>query len=255
MRMDKLTTKFQFPQKKKQMNGGNPMISTRILGILACCVVLLWTGADLSAEGTGTWTLDKALNRIDEGTRNFRDGSGKVEARHVEAGKDSVATGSGMIYLDSRGKMRIEIADPSKNVILCTDKEQQIFKPESSTVEIYKLNDHPEQLAPYAMLGFLTTGTDLQEPFLMTLIEETTENDRKVLLLELVPRADNVRNKISRIRLWIDQGSWLPVRQTIFHTVADTYLDVTYSGFATNTGLDPDLFKDNWPKGTVKVKK
>ncbi len=231
------------------------MMRTRTLAILACCAILILTAADASAAGTGTWTLDKALKRIDEGTKPFRNGSGKVEAEHVEAGKDSAATGSGTVYFDSGGKMRVEIADPTKNIILCTNKEQQIFKPESSTVEIYKLNDHPEQLAQYAMLGFVTTGTDLQEDFLLTLLEETTMGDRKVLLLELTPKVDAVRNKISKIRLWIDEGSWLPVRQKIFHTVADTYLDVTYSSFATNVDLDADLFKDKWPKGTVKVKK
>jgi len=231
------------------------MMRTGIPGILAACVILLFTAAGASAADKGTWTLEKALKQIDEGTKKFRDGSGDVKAEHVEAGKDSAATGSGKVYFDSSGKMRVEIADPSKNIILCADKELQIFKPESSTVEIYKLNDHPERLAQYAMLGFVTTGTDLQELFLLTLLEEETVDDRKVLLLELTPKADEVRNKISRIRLWIDEGSWLPVRQKIFHTVADTYLDVSYSGFVTNAGLEADLFKAKWPKGTVKVKK
>ncbi len=231
------------------------MMRTRLLGILACCAILIWTAADASAAGTGTWTLDKALQRIDEAAKQFRNGSGKVKVKHVEAGKDSAATGSGTVYFDSRGKMRVEIAEPSKNIILCTNKELQIFKPESSTVEIYKLKDHPERLEQYPLLGFVTTGTELQERFLMTLLEEATVDDRKVLLLEMTPRADEVRHKISRIRIWIDEGSWLPVRQKIFHTVADTYLDVTYSGFATNVSLDADLFKDDWPKGTVKVKK
>ena len=227
----------------------------RTLEILLFSALLVWTAADASAAGTGTWNLEKALERIDEALKQFRNGSGDVDVKHVEAGKDSVATGSGKIFFDSKGTMRVEIADPTNNVILCTEKELQIYKPESSTVEVYKLSDHPERLEQYPLLGFATSGTDLQERFLMTLIEEATLEDRKVLLLEMTPRADEVRSRISRIRMWIDEGSWLPVRQKIFHAVADTYLEVDYSGFATNVSLDTDLFKDKWPKGTVKVKK
>ena len=54
--------------------------------------------------------FDKALKRIDEAAKQFRNGSGKVEVKHVEAGKDSAATGSGTVYFDSGGKMRVEIA-------------------------------------------------------------------------------------------------------------------------------------------------
>ena len=80
-------------------------------------------------------------------------------------------------------------------------------------------------------------------------------NDRKVLQLEVTPKALEVRASVSKIQIWVDEGTWLPVRQKFFHSQSDTYLDIAYIGFSSNTGLDSDLFKPHWPKGTKKVKR
>ncbi len=54
---------------------------------------------------------------------------------------------------------------------------------------------------------------------------------------------------------WIDQASWLPVRQVITHTPTGQSVTATYSGTARNLKLNPDLFRDKWPKGTKKVRR
>ncbi len=89
----------------------------------------------------------------------------------------------------------------------------------------------------------------------MSLLEESSLDDNKVLVLELTPRSDSTRRDISKIQLWINQANWLPIQQKIFHSNADTHLTVRYNNVARNDSLDKDLFKPNWPKGTEKIKR
>jgi outer membrane lipoprotein-sorting protein len=75
----------------------------------------------------------------------------------------------------------------------------------------------------------------------------------RTLLLELTPERDAERETIAKIRLWIDQGSWMPRRQE-FSAADRTVTTVDYTAVARNLRLNPDLFKDSWPRGTKKVK-
>ncbi len=222
---------------------------------LAACGALTLAMPVVTSADDAMWNLPRVLERIDDAVKSFDDGTANVSIEHVIAGKDTPTTGSGKIYFRSDGRMRVEVEFPKPRTILCTDKDLYLFRPAELIVETYKLKDHPERLEQYPMLGFITTGTDLEKDYLVTLLQEEMVNDRKVLQLEVTPKAMAVRANISRIQIWIDEGTWLPVRQKIFHSQSETYLDITYAGFSSNTGLDSDLFKPRWPKGTKKIKR
>jgi outer membrane lipoprotein-sorting protein len=79
--------------------------------------------------------------------------------------------------------------------------------------------------------------------------------DRRVIALELTPKDDEVRQTVGKVQLWIDQASWLPVRQVIDHTSNGETLTVNYANTSRNIKLNNKLFDDDWPKGTQKIKK
>ncbi len=39
---------------------------------------------------------------------------------------------------------------------------------------------------------------------------------KKVYLLELTPKSDEVKHQITKIQMWIDSASWLPIAAEIF---------------------------------------
>jgi hypothetical protein len=46
----------------------------------------------------------------------------------------------------------------------------------------------------------------------------------------------------------------MPAQQVIVQAAGGATLTLDYSGIARNLALNSDLFSDNWPKGTQKVK-
>jgi outer membrane lipoprotein-sorting protein len=104
------------------------------------------------------------------------------------------------------------------------------------------------------LLGFEPSGSALKKDFLITLIEESSLEGSEVALLELTPTRDDLRAALSKIQLWIDQSTYLPIQQRMFHGAADTHLTVRYRDVSRDDKLDQAKFKPNWPKGTTKVK-
>jgi outer membrane lipoprotein-sorting protein len=88
---------------------------------------------------------------------------------------------------------------------------------------------------------------------LLTSLGEEAIGESRTLGIEMTPKKEKIRETVGKVRLWIDQASWMPSRQEITDTHAGNTLVVTYTHMARNLKLNPDLFKAKWPRGTKKV--
>ena len=52
----------------------------------------------------------------------------------------------------------------------------------------------------------------------MKLTGEEQLDGRRTYVLELTPKSDDVRKKITKIQMWIDSSSWLPVQQKFYES-------------------------------------
>ncbi len=77
---------------------------------------------------------------------------------------------------------------------------------------------------------------------------------RQVVKLELTPKSDEARKQVSKIHIWIDESTWLPVQQQLFETGSGDYLIIRYTNVVRNPKLSDNEFKQHWPKGVTHVK-
>jgi len=202
------------------------------------------------------WTLDSALVQIDRQAQNFNTALADVETKWQAAGQDRPhRTSTGRIYVNKEGVLRFNVSTPDERTVLVTKSEVQEYDPVRALVDRYSLSKHKTRLEPYARLGFTTTGKDLRDDYLVTLLGEDSVNGRRLVGLELTPKKERAREVVARLQLWIDQASWMPVKQVIVHVASGETLTVTYYGMARNLKLNPDLFKAKWPKGTQQLKR
>ena len=202
------------------------------------------------------WTLDYALAQIDRQAQDFKTALADVEAQWQAAGADKPhRTATGRMYINKEGVLRFNVSTPDKHTLLVTKSEVQDYNPVRALVDRYSLSKHKGRLEPYARLGFTTTGKDLRDDYLVTLLGEDYMNGRRIVGLELTPKKERAREVVARLQLWIDQASWMPVKQVIVHVASGETLTVTYVGMARNLKLNPELFKAKWPKGTQQLKR
>jgi outer membrane lipoprotein-sorting protein len=151
-------------------------------------------------------------------------------------------------------KMLLEMKQPNARTILRTGDNLFVYTPGLNRVEEYNLAQHRSLVDQYLLLGFGENGKDLQKSYLITLLGEPLLEDRKTIELELTPRSDEARNQISKIQIWFDESSWLPVQQQFNETGSGDYFVIRYSKVVRNPDLGDAHFKPHWPKGTEKVR-
>jgi len=204
-------------------------------------------------QGHGPWTLEGTLRQLDEAAKGFHSLSAEVERTKVTVVVNDRSTTNGTILV--RGdKMLLEMKPPDARTILRSGDNLSVYTPGLKRVEEYNIGKNRVLIDQFLMLGFGTSGKDLEKHYLVTLQGEPSLDDKKTVELELTPKSAEVRNQFSKIQIWIDESSWLPVQQQLFETGSGDYSIIRYTKIVRNPGIDENKFKAHWPKGTEKIK-
>jgi outer membrane lipoprotein-sorting protein len=208
----------------------------------------------LAAQTTANWTLDGVLAMLDKSAQDFHTLTADIEHIKYTAVVKDTSTETGQIFVRRDDKMRIDFQKPDPRTILRNGDSLYIFTPKINRVEEYNIGKHRAFADQYLALGFGTKGETLKKNYVVTLIGEEEFDSRKTVVLELTPKSDQARSQISRIRMWIDEASWLPVQQKFFETSSDDYFLSHYTRVMKNLKIGDAKFKPDWPK-SVKVEK
>lgn len=204
-------------------------------------------------QNHGSWTVNSVLREMDSGARDFRSLTADVERTKVTVVVNDKSTEIGTLHV--RGdKMLLEMNAPDARTILRSGDSLFLYNPGLKRVEEYNLGKNRAMVDEFLLLGFGTEGRNLERSYVVTLLGEPSLDDRKTVELELVPKSDSVRKQISRVDLWLDPASWLPVQQEFFETGSGDYSIVRYYHVVKNANIPDSDFKPHWPKGTEKVK-
>ncbi len=218
-----------------------------LLGALALC-----SQAALADMPKIDWTLEDAIKQIDQQAENFESAMARVAI--VAKGPDGAVTNTiaGDGFINEDGDMRYN-QDGGNRIVVVDRKTVSDYDKTAGTVTEYSLSKHKNRLEPYYRFGFSVPVREMQDRYLFTILGEEAVGEMRALVFELTPSEDDERAVIAKIRLWIDQGSWMPRRQE-FSLADRSITTVDYTAVARNLRLNPDLFKDTWPRGTKKVK-
>lgn len=227
----------------------------RVMLAVVCAVAmpLPFFAAGSRPSQQTNWTLDNILKQMDTQAADFHSLTANLERTKVTVVVNDKSTESGRILVRRDDKMRIELTQPDERTILRDGDNFYIYNPKIRRVEEYNLGKKKSVVDQFLLLGFGTSGKSLTESYTMTLKGEETLDNRKVLLLELVPKADEVKQQLSKIQLWLDETTWLPVQQQFFETGSGDYFIIHYKNMARNVRIPDIEFKAHWPHGTTKI--
>lgn len=205
-------------------------------------------------QTNGGWTIEGVLGMMDKAAQDFHTLTAEVEHQKYTAVVKDTSTESGHIYVRHDDKMRIEMIKPDPRTILRTGDSLFIFNPKINRVEEFNLGKNKALVDQYLRLGFGTRAEELRKSYLVSVIGEETLEDKKTVVLELTPKSEAMRNQITKIDMWVDEASWLPVQQKFFEADSGDYMLFRYSNEMKNLKISDAKFKQDWPKGVTRVK-
>ena len=129
-----------------------------------------------------------------------------------------------------------------------------MYTPKIKRVEEFDLGKNRAMVDQYVLLGFGTKSQNLQKSYDVKLTGEEQLDGQRTYLLELTPKSDDVRKKITKIQMWIDSSSWLPAQQKFYEAGSADYIQFHYSNVMKNLKIPDSRFKQDWPKDVNRVK-
>jgi outer membrane lipoprotein-sorting protein len=207
-----------------------------------------------AAQTNGTRTLESVLALMDNSARDFHTLTADIEHLKYTAVVKDTSTESGHIFVRRDDKMRIEIVKPDPRTILRNGDSLFVYTPKINRVEEFNLGKNRSMIDQYVRLGFGTRSEDMKKSYLITFLGEEEFDHKKTATLELTPKSDAVRAQITKIQMWIDEATWLPVQQKFFETGAGDYVLFHYTSMMKNLKIGDDKFKQDWPKDASRVK-
>ncbi len=223
--------------------------------VLFCSLSLLGsTIAGGTSQNNPKLTLDFVLGMMDRSAQDFHSLTAGLDHIKYTAVVKDTSTESGEIFVRKDSKMRIDFVTPDPRTILRNGDNLYIYTPKINRVEEYNIGKNRAMADQYLALGFGTRSESLTKNYDVTLAGEEDLDGHKMALIELVPHSDDVRKQITKIQMWVDEGSWLPVQQKFFEAGSGDYFISRYKNVMKNLKIGDGKFKPDWPKGT-KVEK
>ncbi|GAC1627616.1 MAG: hypothetical protein PVS2B2_21100 [Candidatus Acidiferrum sp.] len=207
-----------------------------------------------AAQAPAQTNLRTVLSLMDSAAKDFHSLTADIEHIKYTAVVKDTSTETGQITVRKDGKMRIDFKSPDPRTILRNGDSLYIYTPKISRVEEYNLGKNRAMADQYLALGFGTKSETLKKTYEVKLLGEEEFDGKKTVLLELTPKAESVRAQITKIEMWVDQSSWLPLQQKFFEAGSGDYFLSHYTNVMKNLKISDSKFKPNWPKD-VKVEK
>ena len=191
---------------------------------------------------------------MDRSAQDFKSLTAAIEHIKYTAVVKDTSTESGEIFVRKDSKMRIDFQVPDPRTILRDGDKLYIYTPKINRVEEYNIGKNRAMADQYLALGFGQRIESLKKNYAITMTGEEELDGHKAAVIELVPKSDDVKKQISKIQMWVDESSWLPVQQKFFEASSGDYFMSRYTRVMKNLKLGDGKFKPDWPKGTKAEK-
>jgi outer membrane lipoprotein-sorting protein len=206
------------------------------------------------SQGPGKISLDYVLSMMDHAAEDFKSLTAAIDHIKYTAVVKDTSTETGEIFVRKDSKIRIDFQTPDPRTIIRNGDNLYIYTPKINRVEEINIGKNSALVDQYLALGFGMRAQNLKKNYEVALSGEEELDGRKAAVLELAPRSDEQRKQISKVVMWVDESSWLPVQEKFLEAGSGDYVLSRYTKVMKNLKLGDGKFKPDWPKGT-KVEK
>jgi len=229
--------KFMCRSERAVAKNGRTRLASAIFVVLLAYVAWAQQKSDSAQE--------RVLDQLDRAAANFRSAQADFVWDQYQKVVDETDTQSGKVYYRRLGKeteMAADITEPDRKYVLMTDDKIQVYQPRIDQVTVYNPGKNREAVEGFMALGFGGGGHDMLKSFNVSYLGKEMLNGTETDKLDLVPKAQNVRNNISHIVLWIDPARGVSIQQQLFQPSGD-YRLAKYTNIQVNQRISDNVFR------------
>ncbi len=213
-------------------------------------IVLPFFAAVLSAA-----SLQDVLTRMDKSAESFQSMTGNlVQVNHTEIINENETQNATVRMKRTKDGIvgRVDFAGPNRKILGVRERQLQMFYPKSNVVELYDVGKFGDQLDQFLLLGFSTSGKELQRNYKIRMMGMETVNGKPTAHLELTPKSKQAQDIFKKADIWLAQDANHPVQEKI-HKNDQDYTLITYTDVKLNPPLSDKDLELNLPPGVKKI--
>jgi outer membrane lipoprotein-sorting protein len=190
--------------------------------------------------------LEKILAKMDETAAKFR----TAQANFTWTTFNSVVNEesghqTGKIYFQrnrNETEMAADIDPPEAQQVVFSGGKIRRYQSRTDIIDEYDSGSHREEFETFLVLGFGSSGNDMQKTFDITYGGEEKIDGADTARLELVPKSDKIKQRFPQITLWINPQNGILIQQKMMETNGD-YRLAKYSGIQLGQKIPSKVFQ------------
>jgi outer membrane lipoprotein-sorting protein len=148
-------------------------------------------------------------------------------------------------------QVKIEFTKPEQRFVALRGQKAELYLPKINTVQEIDLGKQSDMVNKVVLVGFGTTGKELQSNYDVKLLGEETVSGRKTYHLELTPKSKQLKEQFSKMEVWIADDGTIPVQQKVVRPSGD-YTMFTYSNIRYNPPLTEEELALKLPNNVTR---
>lgn len=203
--------------------------------------------------------LEAVLDKMDEASLEFETIRAEVTYTRTIFLLDEEDVAEGTLKYKKPRKLRLEFNPPKEELDISDGKFFWVYKPKERQVEKYQLAEGETTELNFFEFGYEGSVQKAKENYFIEMISDTTaeesKGDRKgIYILKLTPKPSATQMpQYNEIRLWIDDGIWLPVRMELYESEGEVINRIELWEININEPLDDEDFQFEVPEGVEVI--
>lgn len=197
--------------------------------------------------------MDDVLAEIDKANTAFKTLKADIKFTRTITLLESTETSQGEMHYKKPKKLYLKFHPPRNEINIVDGKYVWVYHPAEKQVEKYEMdkNKHSSQGLDFFEFGYSESVESAKKDYTITLREMKEEGKKRFYILNLRPK--DQKSQYSDIRLWVEEGFWLPVRIELYESEGEVINIIELKNIKLNKGMSDKLFIFDAPRGVEVI--
>lgn len=214
---------------------------------------IFFHGLAFSMAASVAKNLDDILSEIDKANNAFKTLKADVTFTRTITLLESTETSQGEMHYKKPKRLYLKFYPPRNEINVVDGKYVWVYHPAEKQVEKYEMNQSKQssQGLSFFEFGYGESVESAKKDYTITLRETKEVGKKRFYILDLVPKEP--KSQYSNIRLWVEDGFWLPGRIELYESEGEVVNVIELKNIKLNKSMSDKLFIFKVPRGVEVI--
>jgi len=206
-----------------------------------------------SGETSNTKTLGDILAEMEKANTAFKTLKASIVYTRAITLLEYTEVSEGELSYKKPKRMYLKFYPPRDEVNVVDGKYVWVYHPAEKQVEKYEMTGGKQssQGVSFFEFGYGESVEAAKKDYTITLLNTKEDGKKRFYILDLQPK--DPKAQYSDIRLWVEEGVWLPGRIELYESQGEVVNVIELKNIKLNKGMSDKLFIFDVPRGVEVI--